>query len=96
MIKLFGVLDVLAALAFFLNNNFDKLNHWFPNNLVLILGLYILIKGIIFLIILDFASAIDVICGIIILLSLSFSINPIITFLVTLFLIQKGILSLVQ
>ena len=94
--KLFGILDILTALAFFLNNNFDRTGSWFPNSLVLILAIYLIIKGIIFVIILDFASLIDIICAIIILISLVTPINAVLTFLVVIFLFQKGIFSVVS
>ena len=96
LIKLFGVLDLLTAIVFLINNNFDKAHNWFPNSIVLILAVYLLLKGIFFVLILDFASLIDIICAVIILISLYIWITPILAFLVIIFLAQKGIFSLAQ
>ena len=96
LLKLLGIFDIIAALAFFINNNLDKANSWFPNGIVIILAIYILLKGLIFVIILDFVSLIDIICAIIIFISLLTPINAVITFLVVIFLIQKGIISLIS
>ena len=92
-----GVLDILTAILFFINNNFDKSGHdWFPNRIILIAGLYLLIKGLMFIIFLDFTSAADVIAAVIILLSLIVHIPVILTAIVVLFLVQKGIFSMVS
>jgi len=93
LLKIFGVIDLGIAI-FFALNLFDK---WgiFPDKIILIAGIYLLIKGILFAIILDFASVIDIICAIIMLLSLSFSIAPLISAFVIIFLAQKAFFSIV-
>jgi len=93
MIKFLGILDLTAAIFFALNL---FLGRFFPDKLVLILGIIILVKGIIFLIILDYISILDVISAVIILLSLTINIHPIISALVALFLLQKGFFSLIS
>lgn len=97
LLQTFGILDILTAILFFINNTFDKGgSDWFPNKIVLIAGIYLLVKGIIFIITLDFASTIDVIAAIIILVSIVVHIPVILTAIVLLFLIQKGIFSIVS
>jgi hypothetical protein len=95
LVKLLGIIDIVLALLFFINNNFDKSN-WFPNKIILIVGIMLLVKGIIFVLMLDFASLIDIACGIIIILSAFMHIHVLLAFIVCIFLIQKGILSLVS
>ena len=95
MIKILGIFDILTALLFLINN-FDKSDAWFPNKIVLIAGIYLLIKGVLFLFILDFASSLDVISAVIILLSLVISIHPVLSLIVIIFLVQKGIFSLLS
>lgn len=94
--KLLGVADLITAAAFLINNWFDKTPaNWFPNNIVLFLAIYLLIKGLFFLITLDFASAIDVISAIVIILSLHISIPIVLAAVIFIFLIQKAVLTLV-
>lgn len=93
MIKILGIIDLLAAFFFLFNL---WLGRFFPDKLVLIFALIILIKGIIFILIADFASAIDVIAGIVIILSLNMHIPFILSALVVVFLLQKGFFSLVS
>jgi len=90
--KLFGLMDITAAILFFLNNRFGG---FVPDKILWIFAIYLLIKGAIFLISLDIASIIDVACGGIIILSIFFTLPNIIAGLLAFFLIQKGFLSVV-
>ena len=90
IIKILGILDILTAFILWLSYSF----HIIPTTLITILALYLLVKGIVFLISLDIASIIDVVCSGIIFLSLGFSVPAFLLILVSLFLLQKGILSL--
>jgi hypothetical protein len=95
LLQIFGILDIITGILFFINNTFDKSgSNWFPNRIIIIAGIYLLVKGLIFVILLDFASAIDIIAAVIILISVLVHIPVILTAIVLLFLIQKGIFSL--
>ncbi len=94
--KILGILDLITALVFLINNWFDKTLHWFPDKIVLVLAIYLIIKGIFFLISLDFASIIDIICGIVIILSLYFTIPLLLAAIIFIYLLQKSILCLIS
>lgn len=94
--KILGITDIFAALFFFMNNYLDKGNFWFPDKIIFIFAFYLLIKGLIFLAFLDFASILDVICAIILFVSLSMIISPLIALFVIIFLLQKGFFSLIS
>lgn len=96
LIKIFGTLDILTAIIFILNNNFDKSDIWLPNAIILFFGVYLLLKGFIFTISLEIMSILDIICAILIIISASMHLHAIIAFLVALFLLQKGILSILE
>lgn len=89
MIKILGIFDIIASLLFFFTIFFT-----IPKILLYIVGIYLLIKGAIFLISADIASILDVLSGIVILTATIFSIPKIIIAIVSVFLIQKGIFSL--
>ena len=89
IIKTLGTLDIISAILFWIHAFF----HIIPEPIVVAIALYLLVKGLLFLISKDFMSALDVISAAIIFLSLSFTIHPIIVMLVTVFLLQKGIFS---
>lgn len=96
IIKLFGVADLLVALAFMLNSLFDKTSNWFPDNIVLILAIYLLVKGIFFVFTWDLASIIDIICGILVILSLYLSLPAVLSIIIVIFIIQKAVFSLIS
>jgi len=90
IVKIFGALDLITAILFWISATFNFL----PQGLVMILALYLIAKGAAFLISKDIASIIDIIAGIIIFISLSFQLPTIVITLVTIYLLQKGIFSL--
>jgi len=90
--KLFGIMDFLTAGAFLLQNSFSR----FPESVVIFFAAYLLIKSLFFLIFLDFASIIDLICGIIILISAWAHIPIILSIIVAAYLIQKAVLSIIS
>jgi hypothetical protein len=96
LVKLFGIFDLIIAIIFFLNNNLDKIGGWFPDRIVLYAGIYLLIKGIFFILTLDFASLLDIICAIIIIASIYTPVSLIISAIVIILLLQKGFFSLVS
>ncbi len=96
IMKALGLMDIIIALMFFLNNNFAKIHEIMPGSWVIGAGIILLIKGIFFLVFLDFASIIDIVCALVIILSGFMHIYWLLAFIVVLFLIQKGLLSLVS
>ena len=92
-IKILGILDILAAVLLIIQNYFTFIEI-LPSSIIWIIGIYILIKGIAFALILDFASFIDIICGIVIILSIFFAVPKILIGLVIFWILQKGFFSL--
>jgi hypothetical protein len=92
LLKLLGILDLICAGALLIQNYFFKL---FPTKFIFILAFYLVIKGAIFLISLDFASILDILSGGIIILSVFFVLPKILIGAVIFYLIQKGVISLV-
>jgi hypothetical protein len=92
IIKIFGVLDLISALIFGLSYYF----HFIPKTMMFFVSGYLIIKGAIFLFSKDIASFIDVGCGVTILLSIFFSISHLIFIIALIFLIQKGLFSLLS
>lgn len=92
ILKILGILDILAAVSVWLFGFF----HILPQTFLLIIALYLLVKGVVFLISMDIASILDIICAGIIFLALSFNMPKAVILIVTLFLLQKGVLSLIS
>jgi hypothetical protein len=92
IIKILGLLDILSAFSFWLFAFFG----FPPKSLIMLFAFYLLVKGVIFLISADIASILDIISAGIIFLSFSFALPKFLVILVTLFLIQKGIFSLIS
>jgi len=90
ILKLLGILDIISALIFWIFGMF----HIIPLNFILVIAFYLIIKGIIFSISLDAASVIDILVSILIFVSIGFALPKIIVFLIALYLIQKGVFSL--
>jgi len=92
IIKIFGILDIISAIIFGLSYYF----HFIPRTLMFIIAGYLILKGAIFLFTMDIASVIDVGCGVVILLSVFLSISHLIFIITLIFLLQKGIFSLLS
>ncbi|MBM3233659.1 hypothetical protein FJZ19_01045 [Candidatus Pacearchaeota archaeon] len=90
IIKFLGILDIITAILFWLSGFF----HIIPESIMTIFALYLLAKGIFFVISLDIASFIDILIAILIFLSFIVVFPKAIIFLITFYLIQKGIFSL--
>jgi hypothetical protein len=90
ILKILGFLDILSALSFWLFYFFKLV----PEKFILLIIFYLLAKGVFFLISKDIASILDVISAFIIFLALSFTLPAFLVILISLFLLQKGILSL--
>jgi len=91
-IKILGILDLFSALIFILYCYTPIKSH----TLLLICAIYLLIKGLIFFLMKDFASLIDIICGIIFIITLLLILPMPIIAIASIFLIQKGLFSLVN
>jgi len=91
IVKILGLLDVFAGLLFWIFRvfNVDSLG-----GLVLILGLFLLVKGVAFAVTLDAISVLDIVSGLIIILESSVDLPIFIVIIVSLFLLQKGIFSM--
>lgn len=91
MMKILGGFDIITGAIFFIFATFHvDLLH----KLVMILAIILLIKGLIFMISKDIASLLDIICAIIMFISLGVSMPYLIVILVFIYLLQKGIFSL--
>lgn len=92
LVKILGLLDILTALILIIQNYFTEI---FPTSVIWTIGLYILIKGIAFALILDFASFIDITCSIVIILTIFLpGIPKLLIGLVILWILQKGFFSI--
>lgn len=94
MLKILGFFDIITAIILFLTG-FVK----FAIPVLLVFTFFMIVKGVVFAAMggLDpssFASFVDIAIGIVFYLSASFTIPKIILSLGSLFLIQKGVLSL--
>jgi hypothetical protein len=94
IIKLLGIIDIFIALCFWIFGVFH-LN--LMAGFIFMLGVYLLIKGVIFLTQLSFASILDVASAMIIIGSSAstFLMPNFVVIIVSLYLIQKGIFSLI-
>ena len=89
LVKLFGLFDLIGAIILLLLIwNFSV-----PNPIIIFFGIFILIKGIIFMITKDIASIIDIYTGIILLLILRYNPPSIYLIVGCFLLLQKGIIS---
>jgi len=91
-VKLLGIFDISAAILFWLFAFFAII----PEKFLLLAAFYLLVKGVIFLVSRDIASIFDIISSAIIFLALNFTIPKAIVIIVSLFLLQKGIFSLLS
>ena len=91
ILKILGVVDILIGILFWMAMIF-KISYFNP--ILLLLSLFIVAKGIIFLISLDFASVVDVISGFLIIYSINYGLHSLITIIIVIFLVQKGIFSM--
>jgi hypothetical protein len=96
IVKLFGLIDLVIAVIFFINSNLDKIGGWFPDHIVTIAGVYLLIKGLFFALTFDFASILDIICAVVILISVVIHIPLAVSAIIIILLLQKGFFSLVS
>ena len=92
IVKILGILDIFIGICFWLFGIFNII----PNNFIMILGLILLVKGVVFVINLNIISILDIISGLIIILGTSIALPKIVIIVLTLFLLQKGVFSLLS
>lgn len=91
IIKILGILDIIAAVLFYFSATFEII----PSTLALLAAFYIIAKATAFIVTSkDPASFIDIIAGLIIFSSLNFTLPTIVIVLTTIYLLQKGVFSL--
>ncbi len=93
IIKILGALDILIALSFWIFGIFDL---EFMSGFILILGFFLIAKGIIFLTQLSIASILDLVSAGLIIYGTSVALPNVIVIIVSLFLLQKGIFSMLS
>jgi len=92
MIQILGILDIISAIVLVLRYFFES----FPDKIIWVFAIYLIIKGAIFLIARDFISVVDIFCGVILILSIFIPIGYGFMIFTSVFLIQKGIFSLIS
>lgn len=92
IVKLLGILDLFIAVCFWIFAVFEII----PNEFIMALGIVLLIKGLVFIVGASPASILDVISAIIIIIASSVEVPHVINIIVALFLVQKGLFSLVS
>ncbi len=92
IIKILGSLDIFIGIVFWLFGIFNII----PGSFILLLGFILLAKGIVFITGLSVISVLDIIFGIIIITATSIAIPKIIIILIAIFLIQKGVFSMLS
>lgn len=91
IVKILGLLDIFVGLLFWIMGvfNVDSLQ-----GLVLILGLFLLMKGVAFAVTLDVISVLDIVMSLIVIVGCSVDLPIFIVVIISLFLIQKGVFSM--
>lgn len=88
MVKILGVFDILAATALV----GVAYGVAIPQGLIITVAVYLFLKALIFL--MDIGSLFDIIAGILLVLSLSITLPPLVLFILAGLIGLKGILSL--
>ncbi len=94
--KILGSLDIFVGAMFWLYGVLDyvKIN-FISSSFIFVLGIILLVKGVIFIIGLDFMTFLDLISAGIIIAASYFTLPIILICLVSLFLVQKGFFSFI-
>ena len=91
IVKILGALDILVALSFWV---FGIFHISAMAGFILVLGLFLLVKGIAFATTLNITSILDIICALTIIASTSMVMPKVVVIILSLFLLQKGIFSM--
>ncbi|VVB78723.1 Uncharacterised protein [uncultured archaeon] len=93
ILKVLGILDIFIALIFWI---FGVFNISFLSGFIFVLGIILLIKGVVFMTQLSIASILDITAALVIISSASIIMPKVAVIIISLFLLQKGIFSLLS
>jgi len=93
ILKILGIMDIITAICFWIFGIF-RLSE--ISGFILLMGLVLLVKGVIFIIQASIASILDIVCALLIIASTSITMPNLVIIIVALFLIQKGIFSMLS
>ena len=93
IIKVLGIIDIFVALCFWV---FGIFHLSFMSHFIFILGIILLVKGVIFVTGLSIASILDIIASFIIIGGSSNFLPNFVVIFTSLFLLQKGIFSMLS
>jgi len=91
IVKILGFLDILSGVLFWFFAFFNII----PEGLILFFAFYLMLKGLSFALSKDFLSLIDISVGALMFMSVSMQFPTIVSILMSLYLIGKGIISLI-
>jgi hypothetical protein len=91
IIKVLGIIDIVIGLLFWV---FGVFNIEAMSGFIFLLGLFLLAKGIAFSTQLAIASILDVVSSGIIIYGSAFQVNNLMVVIVSIFLLQKGVFSM--
>ena len=91
IIKILGILDIIVGLMFWI---FGVFHIESLSGLFLIFGLFLIVKGIVFITGLSIVSILDIVFGFVIIAASSIELPVVVIVIISLFLIQKGVFSL--
>ena len=93
ILKILGILDIFIGICFWI---FGIFNLGSMTGFIFTLGIILLIKGIIFMTQLSIASILDIICSFVLIGAGSVVLPKFVVIIISIFLIQKGIFSLLS
>ena len=88
--KILGTIDLITAILFW---SFMVLDITGLSQIITFLGIFLLVKGIVFATTADIASVLDIISALIIIVGSSFNMHIILVIIVAIYLAQKGLFS---
>jgi len=89
-IKILGTLDLITAILFWAFMVFDITG---ISQIITFLGIFLLVKGIVFATTADIVSVLDILSAMVVIVGSSFNIHIFLVILVSIYLAQKGIFS---
>jgi|APSaa5957512622_1039677.scaffolds.fasta_scaffold32056_2 hypothetical protein len=93
IVKILGALDIVVGLLFWIYGIFHVES---LGGFVFILGLFLLVKGLVFIATMDIASAFDIVFGICIIIGTTFTLPKLFVIIISIFILQKGIFSMLS
>jgi hypothetical protein len=89
-VKILGTIDLITAILFWVFMVFDVTG---LSQIITFLGIFLLVKGIVFATTADIASVLDIISALIIIVGSAFNMHIILVIIVAIYLAQKGLFS---